>query len=319
MSLTWNKWYRRYPNGRPAEAGEQEKALKLERVIETLRSHAGKVDELSAKQERSKSKTTWLVAGLTDEGLAAGLGLPPIPTDYMSLATDGSHIDVDRHQSATCYLINIGKVILSYGADPDATLGSAPVLYYDDEQMVVASPEPGQDGQRVEGAILGAKRMIEECRALAAMVGAATRDRPAVALLDGSLVLWDLEGKKYPEFVVDALVKNGLLKCLDELQQACTAGRIAFGSYISSPRSTEVVNLLRVALCPFDSPDCDRYCKGKGKELRDCEGVAGLRDSSIFAEFLVPCERSAVFTSHSRVVDRHTETTGYASLPERAG
>ena len=286
-------------------SGEQEKRLKLERAIETLRLHAGKVDELSAKQERSKSKTTWLVAGLTNEGLAAGLGLPPIPTDYTSLATDGSHIDVDRHQSATCYLINIGKVSLSYGSGPDATLGSAPFLYYDDEQMVVASLEPGQDGQRVEGAILGAKRMIEECRALAAMVGAATRDRPAVALLDGSLVLWDLEGKKYLDFVVDALVKNGLLKCLDELQQACTAGRIAFGSYISSPRSTEVVNLLRVALCPFDSPDCDRYCKGKGKELRECEGVAGLRDSSIFAELLAPGERSAVFTSHSRVVDRH--------------
>ena len=142
-------------------SGEQEKRLKLERAIDALRLHAGKADELSAKQERSKSKTTWLVAGLTNEGLAAGLGLPPILTDYMSLATDGSHIDVDRHQSATCYLINIGKVSLSYGSGPDATLGSAPVLYYDDEQMVVASPEPGQDGQRVEGAILGAKRMIE--------------------------------------------------------------------------------------------------------------------------------------------------------------
>jgi hypothetical protein len=58
-------------------------------------------------------------------------------------------------------------------------------------------------------------------------------------------------------------------------------------------------------LCQFDVPDCDRQCKGKGKELRGCEQVAGLRDSSLFAELLATGERSAVFTSDSRVVKNH--------------
>ena len=47
VALTWNKWYRRYPNGRPVEAGEQGKALKLNGSRRRL--HAGKVNELSAK------------------------------------------------------------------------------------------------------------------------------------------------------------------------------------------------------------------------------------------------------------------------------
>ena len=33
---------------------------------------------------------------------------PPAPAEFCVAAVDGSHIDVDRHMAARCFLINIG-------------------------------------------------------------------------------------------------------------------------------------------------------------------------------------------------------------------
>jgi len=65
----------------------------------------------------------------------------PAPRNSRSFATDGSHIDVDRHQPTHCYLINIGGVVLRYGAKPEAALDSVPHLYASDEDLFITSPE----------------------------------------------------------------------------------------------------------------------------------------------------------------------------------
>jgi hypothetical protein len=79
--------------------------------------------------------------------------------------------------------------------------------------------------------------------------------------------------------------------------------RVALASYISFPRSTDVVNVLRVAVCPNDIPDCDRDCP-PGKN-RDCEAVAGVRDRDLFINLLENGERSALFISPSKIVREH--------------
>ena len=80
---------------------------------------------------------------------------------------------------------------------------------------------------------------------------------------------------------------------------------MALASYISFPRSTEVVNALRVALCPREILDTD-YC---GEcETRECDTIAGIRDRDLFMDILKPGERSALFISGSRFVrDYYTE------------
>jgi hypothetical protein len=79
--------------------------------------------------------------------------------------------------------------------------------------------------------------------------------------------------------------------------------RLALASYISFPRSTDVVNVLRLIICPGDIPDCDRDCP-PGKD-RACEAVAGVRDRDLFMLLLGDGERSALFTSPSKVVAEH--------------
>ncbi len=273
----------------------QEKRLRF--ALETLGNEAIDLDEL--KKKIKAGKTTWLVADIV-EGLNKRYRLPSAPTDFTVLAADGSHIDVDRHQSTRCYLINIGSVVLRYGSRPDAHLASTPSLYSDDKELAITPPGGGRE-QPVEGTILGVKRSVEECKALAGLAAGLPSGSTALALLDGTLILWGLEA--YPEFVTDALLHDGLLKCLDAIKGLNKDRRLALASYISFPRSTDVVNILRVAICPNDVPDCDRQCP-PGKE-RDCDGVAGVRDRDLFMSLLESGERSALFISPSKIVEEH--------------
>ena len=272
---------------------------RLQCALDTLHSQSRNQSELARKIKAAK--TTWLVAGLVD-GLDQCYEPPPTPKEFTILATDGSHIAVDRHRSTRCYLINIGEVVLSYGQNPDATLGSHPSLYSGEEELAIAPDGAKGREQPIEGNLLGIKRGVDECHQLVALA----KERPAgslsLALVDGSLILWGLEA--YPDFVTEALLKRGFLSYLTEIEKLNEPTRkVALASYISLPRSTEVVNALRVALCPHDPPDCDRYCSVN--ETRDCDAVAGTRDRELFINLLRPGERSALFSSGSSIVQKH--------------
>jgi hypothetical protein len=275
--------------------GEDEKHLRF--ALETLGDETTDLDALKKKIE--VGRTTWLVANIV-EGLNKRYPLPPTPPDFTVLAADGSHIDVDRHQSTRCYLINIGSVVIRYGRRPAASLASSPRLYSEDKDLAITPPGGGRE-QPVEGTILGVKRSVEECQCLAGLTADLAPGSTALALLDGTLILWGLEA--YPDFVTDALLRGGMLKCLDAIKKLNKDRHLALASYISFPRSTDVVNVLRVAVCPNDIPDCDKQCP-PGKE-RDCDTLAGVRDRDLFMNLLNSGERSALFISPSKVVKEH--------------
>jgi len=283
------------------KAGGEERQERLQNALDVLHDKSLDLERLGKKIEASK--TTWLVAGLVD-GLSPHYKSPPLPPDFSVIATDGSNIDVDRHKSTRCYLINIGSAVLNYGAQPEAILDSSPSLYFADEDLVIVPPD-GAKGreQPVEGALLGIKRGVDECRELARLAAELPKESLALALLDGSLILWGLSGKVYPDFVIEALLNKGFLSCLDDMRKLNKDRRLAVASYISFPRSTDVVNALRVALCPHDIIDTDRLCKECTS--RDCDKVDGVRDRDVFSNILAPGERSALFTSQSSIVEKH--------------
>jgi len=272
------------------KAGSRERQERLRHALDTLHNQASDIENLARKIE--SSKTTWLVAGLVD-GLDRCHQALPIPDEFTVIATDGSHIDVDRHKSARCYLLNIGTVVLHYGVSPMATLDSFPRLYSEDEDLVVTPPMGKGREQPIEGMLLGIKRSVEECRWLAKLAAELPEGSSALALLDGSLILWALEA--YPEFVTEALLNKGFLRYLAEIRKLNNGKKIALASYISFPRSTDVVNVLRVALCPYEPVDCDRC------EKRVCDVVAGVRDRELFSNLLNRGERSSFFISPSKI------------------
>jgi hypothetical protein len=274
---------------------EQENHLKY--ALKTMGSPPIDLDAL--KKKIKSAKTSWLIAGI-ENGLNEKHPLPEGPADFTVMATDGSHIDVDRHHSTRCFLINTGSVVLTYGSKADAQLTNIPRLYSEDKDMVITEPGSGRE-QVIDSAILGAKRSVEECARLAALAAALPDGSSTLALLDGTLILWGLD--PYPDFVTDVLLHAGILKHLDDIKALNESRRLALASYISYPRSTDVVNVLRVAVCPHSVPDCDEFCPpGKPK---DCDGLNGVRDRELFMNLLANGERSALFISPSKIVKEH--------------
>ena len=278
-------------------AGLAQRQERLNSALGLMRQAGSDLEALKKKIEQSK--TTWLVAGLSD-GIDHRYSPSSIPADFAVLATDGSHIEIDRHQAVRCFLLNISHVILRYGSQPEAVLESFPHLYADDNELVVSPPEGQGREQFIEGNLLGAKRSVEECRHLADLAATMPEGVPSVALLDGTLMLWGLE--PYPDFVTAMLLDKGLVREFDRLFRMSRNKRLAFGSYISAPRSTDVVNALRVSVCPLEAANCD-HCPAAGRDR--CDSLAGLTDAQLFFDVLAPGERSDVFSSRSKIVKEH--------------
>lgn len=283
-------------------SASESKRQKLKTALDAMAKHSRNLpalrDRIAAAMTARTS--TWLAAGIV-EGLDLHIAPLPSPTDFTVLAADGSHIDVDRHYSTHCFLINIGLVTLTYGHRPKASLSSSPLLYFEDNDVVLISPSGAEPPEPIQGPLLGAKRSVDECQALAKAVMELPEDVPVVCLVDGSLILWGLTGTTYPKFVTDVLISGGLLKHFSEIQKLGLQRPVGLASYISFPRNTEVVNALRLAICPFDNIDCDHNCPPK-TQRKPCDAVGGLLDRDIFRHLLEPGERSPVFASLSNIV-----------------
>jgi len=280
------------------KAESAERNQRLQHALEVLHNQPADTADLARKIK--SSRTTWLVAGLVD-GFTRRYQPLPIPDEFTVLATDGSHVAIDRHRSPRCYLINIGSVVLHYGSTPGAALDSFPSLYSGEEEMVIAPGDGKGREQPLDGNLIGIKRGVDECCRLAELARELPQEGPGLALMDGTLILWGLD--TYPDFVREALLNKGFLSYLAEIEKLNADGRpVPAASYISFTNSTEVVNALRVALCPREVLDTD-YCDRC--QSRECEAVAGIRDRELFLNLLRPGERSGLFTSGSRFVEKH--------------
>jgi hypothetical protein len=247
----------------------------------------------------SRETAAWLLARPV-EPLNATYDLPPRPADYALIATDGSQIDVERHGMAACYVINVGRVFMRYGARPAAKLSAKPTLYYRDDDLYLS------DGVRriaVEGNYLSAKRDVEEGMALADLADEfllLRGDTPAIALQDGTLVRWTLANAE--KFVQDRFL-TPYLEYLDRMRER----GIPVASYISRPRAPEVAGTIRLMLCPDVN-----VAAGRGAKCSECSDAAagrtpscyacqGLTDAEILADMLDEGQRGPLFVSMSRI------------------
>ncbi|HEX9439090.1 MAG TPA: DNA double-strand break repair nuclease NurA [Roseiflexaceae bacterium] len=272
---------------------QQRQTLALGRYLE----ESGAYESWAHAADMSRETSAWLLARPV-EPLNAIHDLPPRPPDYALVATDGSQIDVERHGMAACYVINIGRVFLRYGAHPSARLSSRPALYYRDEDLYLS------DGVRriaVEGNYLSARRDVEEGVALAELADEfLIDDLPCAALQDGTLVRWTLAGAE--KFVQERFLRP-YLAYLDAMRER----GIPVASYISRPRAPEVAGTIRLMLCPDVKLD-----EGRGAKCGECSDAAagrmpscyvcqGLTDAEILADLLAEGQRGPLFASMSRI------------------
>jgi hypothetical protein len=256
-------------------------------------------DWLSARI--TAARTSWLVARLYDS-LAARRPAPDCPPAWSVLATDGSSMTPDRHSPVEFYVLNIGRVRLTYGPDASAAIDHAPRLAFRPAETRLTLP----DGVRrlpIDGARLAAKRAVAEMEALADL--AETVAAPCVALQDGTLILWSIQNEEEP---VQEWVLRPYLAAAERLRRL----NAPLAAYISAPGSTDVVNALRVAYCPhvpreLAFVDCDRCPSRHRPEGPACDAIPRLTDGRLFERLLRPGERSDLFLSSSKILDRYTQ------------
>ncbi len=238
----------------------------------------------------------WLLPGIAGSLMTAVK--PQIAPPQLSVAaTDGSQIFPDRHEISPCYLINIGQVLLHYGTRERPLLSSTPRLFYKESDLYQVY---GDRRVAVNRDLVGIRRDALELADLNS-IAASSQDQghlQTLAMCDGSLIAWDLEGR--PRGFRQAYL-NQMMVCLDNLRQR----RIPLVGYISRPGSNEVINALRLGMCPTPAVRCECADGEVAPDHEPCTRIEGLSDAHLMERFLEPGERSAVFASRSPILTEY--------------
>lgn len=270
-------------------SGELSGRIKLAK--EELRNKSDNWEELARKVE--SSKTSWLVAGIYSP-LDKTFPLPVRPKSYTVVSSDGSQIFPDRHEALPCYLINISTITLGYGERAGAKLDSKPLLFYRDEDRFTTW---GGKKIPVDNEVISLKRALMEFERILEIVKSNKHEGDTIALSDGTLILWRLEATP-PDFR-DTII-NPFLSIFEEFKNL----RVPVAGYISFPGSTDVINALRVGLCPERVSYCNQCPYTELPEL-PCAPIEGITDRFLFSMVLRPGEASPVFKSSSKILESY--------------
>jgi hypothetical protein len=271
---------------------DEQASRRLARALDAMRDWAHRPDDL--RRRLAEAQTSWRPAEPLGEPLDAAFDAPPPPADYVTLATDGSHIDVERHNPLPCYLMNVGWARIRYGRSPDAELANRPELAYGDQRLALSDPIDASRQAPVRGNLLAAVRAVREVETLADLAADSDADLPTLALVDGTFLLWGLAREEITASVKRYLLDEGMIPALDRLQALAQERSVLPAGYVSRPDRAEVVHSLRLAVCPLPRVDC-RACPRQPDEPRPCDDVGVATDRQLFARLLAPGQRSAVF------------------------
>lgn len=196
------------------------------------------------------------------------------------VAVDGSQIYPDRHQGSSCFLINIGSVVLSYGIPGRrVTFSSEPQVFVgDDESYVHGSLVDFVNCRREELEFDTGIALMSKLKPTC------TPEERLLLLVDGSLIFWHLEAK---DPVVRITFLSRYCASLETLynQQHFCAG------YISLPKNKDLVNLLRFAI------------KSGMFHGSSCKSLDHVLDVHISHFFLSPYTRTVVFKHQAKFCD----------------
>lgn len=265
--------------------------------LETLGS--ADADWQSLAEHVRTAKTTWLMA-LMQESPASRHSLPERPEIHSVLAVDGSQVAPDRHETAFCYLLNVGLIALHYGGEERASLAAEPSLHFSDQELY---EEFQGESQPISPRRIATRRFQAECAALGRLIEeAGQRESPAIALMDGTLILWNLEAD-------DKSVRARVLSDFERLLDSARQRNVPVVGYISRPGSRDVINVLRAFLCGFNEAACGLKCSAGGplRSASPCGGLQDITDAVLFDRLLLPGERSGVFESQSRILGQMHE------------
>lgn len=248
-------------------------------------------------QRIASAHAMWLV-GSPLESVDFARPAPQIAPAYTVVATDGSQIAPDRHEVAPCWLVNTSRITFRYGSEHSQFVREV-------ESLVLGDDEPGDEdwwSEIAPGRRVAFRRQLEEMRHLGRLIEQeASAGVPVVALVDGTLILWSLE-KEEPA------ARAGMLNAFQKVLLRARDLHVPVVGYISAPGGKDVVNALRVRMCPLPVVSCKSDCPAGDDPTRrsaPCGALWAASDASIFRRSLEQGSRSALFATASKVADEY--------------
>lgn len=256
---------------------------RLDLALKTLADYAGQSDELRKRIAEAAAAHRGLRCAVPlGENLLSCVPAPPLPSQMILLAADGSQIFPDRHAAVEFGLINVGIYRLVPGSgDTPTEIVRSRLLAWDE----VNPPE----GPLSED-IIALERDLAERSALADQ--ACCEKGTVIALTDGPLELYG-EPKESPAY------RQKFSDYLSALRRLATS-HTAAGGYVDKPRADLVVRLLELVIVRPEEFD-------KINQIRPLHPVT---DASLFEDLLAPGERSAVFGLKSTSADKFPNELG---------
>jgi hypothetical protein len=269
---------------------------RLKKALETLELAIENDIHLGETLTNNIDKFPWMVARPL-ELLKNNITLPDINTTKFSVvATDGSQITPSHHEIALCYLINVGQILYTYGTGEKPIQESEPFIYDSNQDFTITSKKtPSNTSEEV----IAIKRMLAEMHELVNLCRIAKeRGHPTIAMVDGTLITWNITNQMWPE-EYQMQILDKFLDVLDKIKEM----EIPICGYISNSRRNDFINLLRVQNCPHSEIDCENLCAKK----EACDDIVPLYDRQIWLNQLKKGERSPIFASSAKILDKYND------------
>ena len=225
---------------------------------------------------------------------------------HITIATDGSQISPSAHEITGSFLINIGLISIPYFAkDIPVNLSSEPTIYNSQEEI---NPKISNENMQ-EDDLISYERTLKEIEELVKLAKAYSKyNLPIVALLDGTLIHWHIE--KFSSYFIENFIKR-FSDAMHELKSL----HIPVASFLSNSRSNDLINMLRIYKCPYESVDCKKHCgslDSKNLPCNPCQDYAPVLDRRLIERYFTNKKstlgaRTVLFKSNSKILNHYPD------------
>ena len=225
---------------------------------------------------------------------------------HITVATDGSQISPSAHEITGSFLINIGLISIPYFAkDIPVNLSSEPTIYNSQEEI---NPKIGSENIPEED-LISYERTLKEIEELVKLAKNYSKyNLPLIALLDGTLIHWHIE--KFSSYFIENFIKR-FSDSMHELKSL----RIPVASFLSNSRSNDVINMLRIYKCPYESVDCKKHCgnlDSRNLPCNPCLDYAPVLDRRLIEKYFRDKNtkagtRTVLFKSNSKILNYYPD------------
>lgn len=277
---------------------------KLERIVSSFGKASENAHQWSQCLEQltqcwKSRKPSLLLAKLPD----APAGVYSTAVSYGShacFAADGSQIYPDRHEIPDLALIQLGKVSIGYRTEAPPCLSSeARLLTPDILDGLIDNPLEKPPFEQ----FVTDERTADELETLSTLAEQFPEEIPRLALLDGSLIFWNLEDRP-------AAWRKLLLGRMRDSLKRLKESRTPIVAYISRPGGRDVVHTLAVydffhQWQRLPSEPAELFIDPRTGEVTDYG--SGINDRILFDRILKTGQRSAWFGSSSHILQDYGE------------